>query len=487
MVFSSLLFLFRFLPLVLLAYYAAPGKWRNLILFIFSLVFYAWGEPVYVGLILFSTFVDYMAGRAAAHFKEQGKQTYARLAVISSVCVNLMMLGFFKYADFFIQIICKIFLFDVPLLELALPVGISFYTFQTMSYTIDVYRGDAKVQKNFITFGAYVALFPQLIAGPIIRYKTVAEQLESRTESVNLFFRGIIRFAAGLGKKVLIANQTGMLWNEIAAYHTADLTTATAWLGIAAFTFQIYFDFSGYSDMAIGLGYMFGFSFSENFNYPYESKSITEFWHRWHISLGTWFKEYVYIPLGGNRKGIARQMCNIAIVWLLTGLWHGAYWNYVLWGIYYGILLVLEKLFWKRLLYRFPAWVNHLYTMFIVMIGWSLFAWQDMRDGMGYMRAMFFHGRAGLADQQAAYLFLSNAVLIMIAALGSTSICKKTVFRSFLRKLPEKKEIDTGSCEEEVHLNRKDAAGILFMMAVFTASVAMLVNSSYNPFLYFRF
>ena len=342
MVFSSLLFLFRFLPLVLLFYYAVPVTWRNFVLFAASLIFYAWGEPVYIVLILFSTMVDYTAGRAVSHFMEQGKKKYAGYAAACSVCVNLALLGFFKYADFLIQTICNITPFELSPLELALPVGISFYTFQTMSYTIDVYRGDAKVQKNFITFGAYVALFPQLIAGPIIRYKTVAGQLDSRTENRELFFKGIVRFVAGLGKKVLLANQAGMLWNEIAAFQAADLTAASAWIGIAAFTFQIYFDFSGYSDMAIGLGYMFGFSFTENFDYPYESRSITEFWRRWHISLGTWFKEYVYIPLGGNRKGMAAQICNIAIVWLLTGLWHGAYWNFVLWGVYYGIVLILD-------------------------------------------------------------------------------------------------------------------------------------------------
>ncbi len=476
MVFSSLLFLFRFLPLVLLIYYAAPGKWRNLILFLFSLVFYAWGEPVYVVLILFSTFVDYTAGRLVSYFSGQGNRGRARMAVFFSVCVNLALLGFFKYADFFLQTVCSIVPLDIPPLELALPIGISFYTFQTMSYTIDVYRGDAKVQKNFIAFGAYVALFPQLIAGPIIRYKTVAEQMDHRKETADLFFKGIIRFTAGLGKKVLLANQTGMIWNQIAAYSAQDLTTAAAWIGIAAFTLQIYFDFSGYSDMAIGLGYMFGFSFTENFDYPYESRSITEFWRRWHISLGTWFKEYVYIPLGGNRSGMARQMCNIAIVWLLTGLWHGAYWNFVLWGVYYGILLVLEKFVWGRVLKRLPVWISHIYTMLIVMIGWSLFSWQDMKDSAGYMRALFFHAQAGIADRQAAYLLLSNAVLLLAAAAGSVSVWKKAVTGKLAR-------LSGAGVSGSV----RDTAGIVFMTAVFAASLAMLVNSSYNPFLYFRF
>lgn len=491
MVFSSLLFLFRFLPLALLAYYAAPRKWRNLILFLFSLVFYAWGEPVYVVLILFSTLTDYTAGRIVAYFNGQRNRKCARMAVFFSACVNLALLGFFKYADFFLQTVSSIFSIDIPALELALPIGISFYTFQTMSYTIDVYRGDAKVQKNFIAFGAYVALFPQLIAGPIIRYKTVAEQMDCRRETVDLFFRGIIRFTAGLGKKVLLANQTGMLWSQIAAYSADNLTTAAAWTGIIAFTFQIYFDFSGYSDMAIGLGYLFGFSFTENFDYPYESKSITEFWRRWHISLGTWFKEYVYIPLGGNRKGMARQMCNIGIVWLLTGLWHGAYWNFVLWGVYYGILLVLEKFVWGRVLKRLPAWVSHVYTMLIVMIGWSLFSWQDMRDSAAYMRALFFHASAGIADRQAVYLLLSNALLFLIAAAGSVSLCKRAAVR-YLGNGDEVLSGQNGGLKKRGFGKgswriRSDAAGIVFMTAVLAASLAMLVNSSYNPFLYFRF
>lgn len=471
MVFSSLLFLLRFLPLTLLVYYAAPRKFRNLVLFISSLVFYAWGEPVYVVLILFSALADYTAGRAAAYFKGRGKRKCAGCAAAASVFVNLALLGFFKYAGFFLQIIHAVTSLEVPVFDTALPVGISFYTFQTMSYTIDVYRGDAKVQKNFITFGAYVALFPQLTAGPIIRYKTVAQQLDYRTETVDLFYKGIIRFTTGLGKKVLLANQIGMVWDEIAGMRTDSLASATAWLGILAFTLQIYFDFSGYSDMAIGLGAMFGFSFPENFDYPYESKSITEFWRRWHISLGTWFREYVYIPLGGNRRGAFRQMINLAVVWLLTGLWHGAYWNYVVWGAYYGVLAVLEKMFLGRALERLPVWCRHFYTMLFAAIGWSLFSWQDMQDGMGYMQALFFQAEAGLANRQTAYLALSNAGLFITAAIGSTSLVKKFVL---------------GGCLPE-GTGRRCAAGLFFVMAVFAACLAMLVNSSYNPFLYFRF
>lgn len=468
MVFSSLIFLFRFLPAVLLAYYVLPKRCRNLVLFLSSLVFYAWGEPVYVILILFSTVVDYCAGFAVARCRETGHKKGAASAVCFSAVVNLALLGFFKYGNFFLQSFQRLTGFAVPELDLALPIGISFYTFQTMSYTIDVYRGDAKVQKNFIAFGAYVAMFPQLIAGPIVRYKSVAEQLLGRKESLHGFRVGIFRFMTGLGKKVLIANPMGMLWEEIAG-PGADLTTAGAWLGILAFTMQIYFDFSGYSDMAIGLGSMFGFSFPENFRYPYESRSITEFWRRWHISLGTWFREYVYIPLGGNRRGLARQMVNIAIVWLLTGLWHGAYGNFVLWGIYYGILLILEKLLWKPVFEKAPTVVGHIYTMFFVMVGWAIFSWQDMADPVGYMKAMFFRG-AAVVDSQTMYLLLTNLSLLFIAAIGSLSFVK----RGATRFLPE------GSC-------RRDVAELVFVVALFTACLAALINSSYNPFLYFRF
>ena len=334
MVFSSLLFLFRFFPIVLVLYFLAPRKLKNAVLFFSSLVFYAWGEPVYVVLMLFSTVVDYTHGMLVDKLMKQGKERKARWVVASSMTINLLLLGFFKYADFLIGSINGVLGTGIPLLKLALPIGISFYTFQTMSYTVDIYRGEAKVQRNIISFGAYVALFPQLIAGPIVRYQTIAEELQERKETSSDFSEGINRFLLGLGKKVLLANNIGMLWDSISAMGGQELSVATAWLGILAYSFQIYFDFSGYSDMAIGLGRMFGFHFPENFNYPYISKSITEFWRRWHISLGTWFREYVYIPLGGNRKGRLCQIRNLAIVWLLTGIWHGASWNFVVWGIY---------------------------------------------------------------------------------------------------------------------------------------------------------
>ena len=471
MVFSSLLFLFRFLPIVLLVYYIVPKKCRNLVLFLASLIFYAWGEPVYVVLIFFSTCVDYVAGVAVHYFKEKGKKGGAKAMVACSAVINLALLGFFKYAGFFLQIVHQITGLAMPELHLALPIGISFYTFQTMSYTIDVYRGDARMQKNFIAFGAYVALFPQLIAGPIVRFKDVAEQLDHRKETISQISKGILRFMVGLGKKVLIANQVGALWSQIAAMQGNELTTATAWLGAVAFTLQIYFDFSGYSDMAIGLGAMFGFTFPENFDYPYESKSITEFWRRWHISLGTWFREYVYIPLGGNRRGVGRQIFNLAVVWFLTGLWHGAYYNFILWGVYYGALLILEKFVLKKVLDKLPAAFGHIYTMLFVVIGWSIFSWQDMADGAGYMRAMFFQSAGGLADRQTMYLLVSYAVLLIVGIAGSVSGIKKLLIRT---AFPE-------------NTARREIAAILFTMVLFIACVALLVNSSYNPFLYFRF
>lgn len=470
MVFSSLLFLFRFLPVVLLLYYLAPRRLRNFILFAASLFFYAWGEPVYVLLILFSTMVDYTAGRAVAHFKEAGREKGAKLAVLCSAVINLGALGVFKYADFFLSVIDHVPAVHIAPIHLTLPIGISFYTFQTMSYTIDVYRGDARVQKNFITFGAYVALFPQLIAGPIVRYKTVAEQLDSRKESVELFTQGILRFMAGLGKKVLLANQLGELQKTIFAMQADSLTMMAAWLGAITFSLQLYFDFSGYSDMAIGLGKMFGFEFLENFHYPYESKSITEFWRRWHISLGTWFREYVYIPLGGNRKGTGRWILNIAVVWGLTGIWHGAAWCFVIWGIYYGVLLAIEKLFLGNLLTRLPGILARIYTLFIVVTGWAIFSWLDMADSIGFMKAMFGLGKAGIADRESMYLFLNYGVILGASVLGATSLVSSLANRC----LPE-------------NTVRREIASMVFMVAVFVTSVACLVNLSYNPFLYFRF
>lgn len=473
MVFSSLLFLFRFLPIVLLLYFIAPRKLRNAVLFFSSLVFYAWGEPVYVVLMLFSTLVDYTHGMLVDKLKNAGKDKKARWVVASSMVINLLLLGFFKYADFLIGTINGIFGTGIPLLDLALPIGISFYTFQTMSYTVDIYRGDAKVQRNIISFGAYVALFPQLIAGPIVRYQTIAEELQERKETVSDFSSGINRFLIGVGKKVLLANNIGMLWDTIRVMGPSEMSVMASWLGILAFAFQIYFDFSGYSDMAIGLGRMFGFHFPENFMYPYVSKSITEFWRRWHISLGTWFREYVYIPLGGNRKGLAKQIRNIAIVWLLTGFWHGASWNFVLWGVYYGVFLIIEKVFLMKKLSKLPNWVQHVYTLLIVAVGWVIFAFDSAGDGIAYVKTMFGFGGVAFANEQFLYLLYTNILWLIALVIGSTELPKKCAARL-----------------EEALKNKKVIMPVLqnvFYVAVFLVSVAYLVDATYNPFLYFRF
>mgnify|MGYP002546328807 CR=1 FL=1 len=473
MVFSSLLFLFRFLPIVLLAYYILPKKCRNFVLFLSSLVFYAWGEPVYVVLILLSTCVDYAAGLAVHYFKEKGKMSGAKVMVACSAVINLALLGFFKYAGFFLQIVHQLTGLAMPELHLALPIGISFYTFQTMSYTIDVYRGDAKMQKNFITFGAYVALFPQLIAGPIVRFKDVAEQLDHRKETISQFSKGILRFMVGLGKKVLIANQVGALWSQIAAMPDSELTTAMAWLGVVAFTLQIYFDFSGYSLMALGLGRMLGFEFPKNFKHPYISRSVSEFWRRWHISLSTWFRDYVYIPLGGNRVGVWKHIRNILVVWMLTGIWHGASWNFVLWGLYYGILLLIEKFVLGKYLKKLPGVFQHIYCMFFVMLGWNLFVFDDMSAGISFARALFGTYGAGFCSRETLYLLYNNAVLMVLLILGSTQLPARAG-NWICAKLRGKETILT-------------IVKNVFYVGIFLLSVAWLVDASYNPFLYFRF
>ena len=475
MVFSSLLFLFRYLPIVMILYFILPRRFRNALLFVASLIFYAWGEPVYVTIMLFSTIVDYTHGLLVERFKEQGRMRAARIAVASSMIINLSLLGFFKYSDFLLTNINAVFGTEIPLLNLALPIGISFYTFQTMSYTVDVYRGDAKAQHNIISFGAYVALFPQLIAGPIVQFKTIADQLDNRRESFDDFSAGISRFMTGLGKKVLLANNAGIIWDTVLAYDLENLPVLSAWIGILAYSFQIYFDFSGYSDMAIGLGKMLGFHFLENFNYPYMSKSITEFWRRWHISLGSWFRDYVYIPLGGNRKGPARHIINICIVWFLTGLWHGANWNFILWGVYFGALLIIEKFFLLNLLKKLPAIVSHIYTLFFVVVSWAIFAIEDMSMLGKYLGAMF--GASGsLADNTSMYLLLTNAVLLVILAVASTP-APKLLAEKLLTKLGGK----TNSALGGTVLKNVAFAAILIV------STAYLVDASYNPFLYFRF
>ena len=466
MIFSSILFCFYFLPVVLAVYYISPKNLKNLVLFISSLIFYAWGEPVYVLLMLFSTAVDYTLGRGVDHFKTAKKDGLAKLMVALSAVINLSLLGYFKYAGFLMGIVNSVFNVNVPVPELALPIGISFYTFQTMSYTIDVYRGDAKMQKNIISFGAYVSLFPQLIAGPVVRYNTIAKELDERSVSLSDFACGIRRFIRGLAKKVLLANSVGALFDAVKAMGASETSVLSAWLGIIAFTFQIYFDFSGYSDMAIGLGRMFGFHFDENFNTPYESKSITEFWRRWHISLGTWFREYVYIPLGGNRVSVPRHIFNLALVWFLTGLWHGAAWNFIFWGLFYGCFIILEKYVFSRVFAKVPDLLKHVYTLFVVVIGWVLFSFEEPSAIAAYLKNMFGVGTL-LINDRAIYYLLTNAVVLALCTFFSTSAARRVY--------------------EKVSFKGKRTLLDILALLTFLLCTAYLVDASYNPFLYFRF
>ncbi|HHW98270.1 MAG TPA: MBOAT family protein [Firmicutes bacterium] len=470
MVFSSLTFLFGFLPFVLLLYYLVPRSWRNGILFIVSLVFYGWGEPVYILLMLFSTVVDYTC--ALGVDRNRSNQRKARRFLLASVVINLSLLGFFKYADFVLQSLNSWLGTNIPLLSLALPIGISFYTFQTMSYTIDVYRGDAPVQRNIVSLGAYVTLFPQLIAGPIVRYSTVASQINEREETVDRFGQGVQRFVVGLGKKVLLANNIGLLFDQIKQLPGNQLSLLAAWLGVTAFALQVYFDFSGYSDMAIGLGKMFGFTFLENFNYPFMAQSITEFWRRWHISLGTWFRDYVYIPLGGSRRSEAITYRNLAVVWLLTGLWHGASWNFVFWGAYFAGFLMVEKAFLLAWLQRLPRLFRHVYALGATAFSWVLFAFEDWPSIRQFWQAMLGRGSGGSITPTDLYLLTNYGLLLVILVLAATPIPRQAVQRVLA--------ID----------RRPRLAELLypaFIALVLGLSTAYLVDASYNPFLYFRF
>ncbi len=476
MIFSSLLFLFKFLPVVLIVYFMVPAFLRNFVLFAASLIFYSWGEPVYVLLMLFSTAVDFVHGKLVYRFKMSGRPGLAKAAVISSVIINLSLLGFFKYGDFFLASINNIFGVDIALLNVALPIGISFYTFQTMSYSLDIYMNDEKPQNNIISFGTYVALFPQLIAGPIVRYKDIARELTDRKENIDDFFIGIRYFICGLGKKVLLANNIGLLWKNIKAMEYGGLSAAMAWIGIIAFAFQIYFDFSGYSDMAIGLGRMFGFKFPVNFDYPYISRSITEFWRRWHISLGTWFREYVYIPLGGNRTGSIKHVRNILTVWFLTGLWHGASYNFILWGMYFGVILLIEKkVGLLKALEKLPAFAGHIYAVFLILAGWVIFEFDSMKAMGGYFKAMFGLNGAGFADMSVLFTLREYGVLFIVLIFAATPLPKLLMQKVFEKNAAAKMSFLSFIMENA------------FNIVVLALTTAYLADASYNPFLYFRF
>lgn len=462
--FSSLPFLFGFLPITLAIYFAVPIQWRNLALLLTSLVFYGWGEPIYLGIMVLSILIDYTHGLLVERYRSRDK--LARWFVAESVILNLGLLGFFKYWDFFAENLSRLPGITLPALGLPLPIGISFFTFQTMSYTIDVYRRDAPAQRDIVAFGAYVTMFPQLVAGPIVRYREVAAELKERVNTTADFAAGAGRFTVGLAKKVLLANSIGALWDaELAAQSAGMLTALGGWLGIAAYGFQIYFDFSGYSDMAIGMGRMLGFHFPENFARPYTAASVTEFWRRWHISLTTWFREYLYIPLGGSRRGTARTVRNIFIVWLCTGFWHGASWNFILWGLHFFLWLMLEKYLLKDFLQRLPRWLRHAYTLLVVFAGWGIFAMEDLSVCGGYFRVCF--GGGALWSAVDGYYLRTYAVLLVLLTVGSANTVK-----AVWERLPER---------------AREALAPVLMLAGLVLCTAYLVDGSYNPFLYFRF
>lgn len=466
MVFSSIVFLYIFLPVMLLIYFIVPNKFKNAVMIVASLLFFAWGEIRYIFVMLLLAVMDFICGKKInKHWQDKKKK---KLYLLIDIGVNLLILFFFKYADFIITNINQITSLDIPLLNIPLPIGVSFNTFQSLSYIIDVYRGTVKCEKSFYNYLAYTTLFPQIIAGPIVRYETVDEELENKNISIDNFTAGIKRFIIGLGKKVLIANNIGGLWNIIELGDYGNLTFVLSWLGIVAFALQIYFDFSGYSDMAIGLAKIFGMDFDENFNLPYISKSITEFWRRWHITLSSWFRDYIYIPLGGNRKGFIKQIRNILIVWFLTGAWHGASWNFILWGLYFGVILILEKMFMLKILEKAGKIFSHVYAIVLILIGWVIFAFEDLNKIGIYLQAMFSFDN--FINNETLY-YLKNYGLIMIIGI----ICSTMVVKKFMDKLNKS---NNKGCK---------VLEIIIYILILTLSTANLVSDSFNPFLYFRF
>lgn len=470
MLFSSITFLFLFLPVTVLIYYLVPQKTRNLVLLIASLFFYAWGEPVYVVLMILSILLNFFCGKDIG--KKRADPVRAKRSLIFAVVMNVLILGFFKYYGLLMETLNVLFPYEIPYRELALPIGISFYTFQELSYLIDIYRGNAKPQQRLLPFALYISMFPQLIAGPIVRYVDIEAQLLNRVMSMRKFGQGVMYFIVGFAKKVVLADSIGALYEQITALPIGSFSVLTAWVGCLAFAFQIYFDFSGYSDMAIGLGKMFGFEFRKNFQYPYIAKNIGEFWRRWHISLGTWFREYVYIPLGGNKCSASRHLLNLLIVWALTGLWHGAQWNFLVWGLYYGVILILERYVWGRALGRLPAFVQHIYTFVLVLIGWVFFFSPSLGAAMDYLGVMFGAGVSAWIDRQGFYFLLTHWLLFLLCAIGS-SLRGMNILRLL-----------TGSYESR---RIRQIAACVVYIGMFLVSLAFLVTESFHPFLYFRF
>ncbi|MBC2366089.1 MBOAT family O-acyltransferase [Listeria booriae] len=474
MLFSTTTFLFVFLPCVLAIYLITPRKLKNIVLLLASLFFYAWGEPKFLYVMLLSIALNYVFGILADKAKREGK--HGKLVITLMVIGNLIILGIFKYANFVVFNMESLFGANFDWKMIALPLGISFYTFQGISYVIDVYRGDGKVQKNPLNIALYISLFPQLVAGPIVRYQTVADQIESRRVDLNLFTSGVKRFIIGLAKKMFIANNCGLVADQIFQSQGGSLSVGTAWIGLIFYSLQIFFDFSGYSDMAIGLGRMFGFKFLENFNYPYIAKSVSEFWRRWHISLGTWFKDYVYIPLGGNRVSPIKVYRNLAIVWLATGIWHGASWNFLLWGAYYGAFIMLEKAFLGKALLRVPAALQHVYALIVIVFGWLLFRIDNVSDIWTYLCSMF--GSGAFWDARATYYMHEYYMVLIVAIIACTPLVKNFFASDKLLTFMQKHRV--------LHIT-KDIATLAVLAFIFVYSVALVVGSTFNPFIYFRF
>lgn len=470
MVFSSIAFLFYFLPPLLILYKLSPQKLKNGVMIFASMLFFAWGEIRFIPVMLGLSVIDFVCGQGMERNRTNDRKRL--MFMLIGVLSNLSVLIYFKYTNFFVDNLNAVFGLSIPDLNIILPIGVSFNSFQSMSYAVDVYRGTTKCEKKYYDYLCYTTLFPQIIAGPIVRYVTVEQDLDDHQITKDSFSEGMKRFLAGLSKKVLIANNTGMLWQMVSSGQAGNPSVMLYWLGILAYAFQIYFDFSGYSDMAIGLAKIFGLTFDENFDHPYISRSITEFWRRWHITLGAWFRDYVYIPLGGNRKGIFRQMLNIGIVWGLTGFWHGSSWNFVIWGLYFAVLLVVEKFLLFRYWERVPVWLQHVYTMLLVMISWVIFAAEDLQavTASGYLRAMF--GLGGLpAVNRGAFFYLFQYGLILLAA----GYFSTPHFKRLMNAIEQK--------EQKWVWNLVTSGYVI----AFLACIAFIVNSSYNPFLYFRF
>ncbi len=459
MVFSSLLFLFIFLPLTIIAYYFSPMKIRNIILLLASLFFYAWGEPQYIVLMIISIIINYIAG-----FFIQRSNNKAPLII--GIILNVLILGYFKYVNFLIDNVNNVLSMHIEYQDLPLPIGISFYTFQSISYLVDVYRKDTPAQKNLINLALYISLFPQLVAGPIVRYKEINEQLKERVHSIEMFYQGIKIFLIGLAKKVIIANQMGLLADSIFDQSAGEMTSFIAWLGVIAYALQIYFDFCGYSEMAIGLGRMFGFHFPKNFNYPYISKNVSEFWRRWHITLGSFFRDYIYIPLGGNRVAKWKVYRNLFIVWFLTGLWHGAAWNFIIWGLFYGMIIALERTSFGTLLKKTPVAVQHIYTILLFLIGWVFFRSPDLTYSFEFLTAMFSFDFSYIG-LDAVYYFKQYGFLLVVSIVASTPLVKKLM--------------------NQWNFKYKFYVELLFLLFILFVSVAFLMTSSYNPFIYYRF